>query len=42
MKRAIIEWMVRDAEWWQFWRPDSGIVGGVIFGVIIGFIINIL
>lgn len=24
--------------WWQFWNPQSGILGGLIFGVILGLI----
>ena len=38
MKKKILEWMSKDAEWYEFWLPDSGIVGGFIFGVIIGMV----
>ena len=35
MKIEIIEWLKRDAEWWEFWHPSSGIIGGFIMGVIV-------
>lgn len=35
MKRAIVAWAYRDAEWWQFWMPQSGPLGGVIFGLVL-------
>jgi hypothetical protein len=25
-------WATRPAKWYQFWRPQSGIIGGFIFG----------
>jgi glycerol uptake facilitator-like aquaporin len=28
-------WLHKDAEWWQFWLPQSGPVGGMIMGVIL-------
>lgn len=27
-------WAFKDAKWWQFWRPQSGLVGGLIMGVV--------
>lgn len=27
--RGAVKWM-QDAEWWHFWNPGSGVVGGVI------------
>lgn len=32
------KWWNADAEWWQFWYPASGSIGGIIAGVIIGII----
>ena len=31
----FFEWAGGDAEWYQFWRPGSGFVGGYIFGVVL-------
>jgi hypothetical protein len=31
---GIRNWIRRDAAWWQFWRPQSGFVGGAIAGLI--------
>ncbi len=28
-------WLKRDAAWWQFWRPRSGLEGGLILGGLI-------
>ena len=30
MKGAILEWFYRPAQWWQFWLPQSGFIGGLI------------
>jgi hypothetical protein len=27
---AFTEWLNRDAQPWQFWRPQSGMPGGII------------
>ena len=31
----ILEWMLKEAEWYQFWMPQSGFVGACIFGIVI-------
>jgi len=37
---------MKDAKWYQFWRPSSGLFGGVIFSfvltVTVGFFIYII
>lgn len=30
------QWQAREAAWWQFWRPQSGTLGGMIMGVLLG------
>ena len=30
---------MKDVQWWKFWDPLSGAVGGVIAGVIYGVLI---
>lgn len=37
----ILYWLNRDAKWWQFWFPQSGISGGCIAGTINALLINI-
>ena len=34
-KRWDDKWAFRDAEWWQFWMPQSGLAGGMIAGVVV-------
>ena len=31
--RAFWAWVDRDAEPWQFWRPQSGALGGFVMGL---------
>jgi hypothetical protein len=31
----IYEWWMKPARRWQFWLPQSGILGGMILGAII-------
>lgn len=28
-------WPFRPARWWQFWRPRSGLIGGMIFSLVL-------
>jgi len=35
MKKVIKAWLEKEASWWQFWLPKSGVVGGAIAGLII-------
>lgn len=36
------EWFFHDARWYEFWFPQSGVVGGLIFGfVLLGAVIFI-
>ena len=32
MIRALAHWSLRPAAWWQFWYPQSGVIGGGIMG----------
>lgn len=32
--KSLAVWAGRPARWWQFWRPQSGIVGGLILAAI--------
>lgn len=36
---VLYRWSMRDAEWWQFWRPQSGLIGGVIVALLIELIV---
>jgi hypothetical protein len=27
------QWWIEPAEWWEFWMPQSGAIGGVIAGI---------
>jgi hypothetical protein len=31
----IFDWTMKPARWWQFWRMQSGLVGGSIAGAIL-------
>lgn len=31
MFKGFRRWFYRDAEWWEFWFPQSGPIGGVLF-----------
>lgn len=33
--RSLAVWAGHPARWWQFWRPQSGIIGGIIGAVIL-------
>lgn len=30
-----VPWVFREAKWWQFWLPQSGIIGGLIITAIV-------
>lgn len=32
-------WWLAPAEWWQFWFPQSGGIGGAIFAAIAGSVV---
>jgi hypothetical protein len=36
MKQFLIRWICDEAEWWEFWKPRSGVSGGSIVGLLIG------
>lgn len=40
--KFISDWLFGDAEWWQFWRPGSGIGGGAIMGVVVSILLWLL
>ena len=35
MKDPIKQWVDADAEYWQFWMPQSGATGGLIMGLVL-------
>ena len=35
----IERWFNKEARWYEFWYPDSGIVGGFIFGLIFSHVV---
>jgi hypothetical protein len=35
-------WWLRDAEWWQFWMPQSGLIGGCIVGLLMWLIYGVV
>jgi hypothetical protein len=35
MKKEQKPWALVDAHWWQFWMPQSGLIGGLINGAVI-------
>jgi hypothetical protein len=39
MIQALKWWWCHDAEWWEFWFPQSGARGGGIIGVALFIII---
>ena len=28
----IEDWIYAPANWWEFWKPDSGWIGGILLG----------
>lgn len=40
--KKIKIWVTRNAKWYQFWNPKSGVVGGFIFAAIIALSILLL
>lgn len=32
---AFLKWFQQPAEWYEFWMPQSGPIGGLIFGAIL-------
>jgi hypothetical protein len=35
MRESLVRWATEPAPWWAFWRPGSGIVGGMIAGIVL-------
>lgn len=35
MRKQILEFLLKNCEWYEFWNPNSGIIGGMIFGLVI-------
>jgi hypothetical protein len=33
--QILKRWVKTEAEWWQFWMPQSGGRGGIIMGIVI-------
>lgn len=33
------KWFFKPARWYEFWRPQSGITGGVMMGTLISLLI---
>lgn len=31
VKCAIVKWVATPAKWYEFWMPQSGLIGGLIF-----------
>jgi len=31
-----------DVPWWQFWRPGSGLIGGLIFGFVLAAVVMVV
>jgi len=31
----FIDWITKDAKWWEFWMPRSGFTGGMILVAIV-------
>ena len=41
--KMILDWVFREAEWWEFWKPMSGVPGGAILGgllMIVGYLLK--
>jgi hypothetical protein len=38
MNSEIFKWLTKPARWYEFWLPQSGIVGGMIFGALFAVI----
>lgn len=32
---SFLQWLRDPVPWWKFWRPGSGIVGGLVFAVVL-------
>lgn len=30
---TFIDWLNKDAKWWHFWLPQSGLLGGLLLGI---------
>jgi hypothetical protein len=39
---SVKSWIYRDAKWWQFWRPQSGVRGGFLLVVVAFAVIKVL
>jgi hypothetical protein len=39
---VLKRWFFKDAQWWQFWLPQSDLVGGFVAGVIVAGVIALL
>lgn len=38
----VRQWALGPAQWWQFWRPQSGPAGGLIGGLVGIVLVNLL
>ncbi len=38
MLYLVYLWVTADAEWWQFWLPQSGFRGGCVLGAIMNVV----
>jgi hypothetical protein len=39
MSAAVKRWFFKGAQWWQFWLPQSGPVGGIIVAGVIALLL---
>lgn len=42
MLKWMFKWATTDADWYQFWYPQSGLLGGVFFGLVITVAIMVI
>jgi hypothetical protein len=40
--RYIKYWWLREANWWQFWFPQSGFFGGIFLGCVVVVVIIVV
>lgn len=40
--RTLWNWLCKDAEWYHFWRPQSGLEGGFVMGVLVCVVVGLL
>ena len=41
MKKQIRRWMRKEASWYEFWMPQSGVLGGFVLGSTLGYVLVI-